>query len=284
MLCLYLYYLYILKHIRIFRIALAAIFFVASVVFLFLGNHANVLARMSEKFQLIPSAISATIGVTVFWIVITFLLGRVYCSTVCPVGTLQDIGMRVRSRFKWKRRAFRYKQSKRWRYDLLVGYLICLLLGVSAVCYTIEPWNAMRNVSAMAHPENIGATWGTLSYGISVGIVVGILFIAVVVVWGFISGRDFCNVICPIGTGLGMVSERSVMHIEIDPDRCSGCLKCEDVCRSGCINVVSRYVDNSRCVRCFDCIAVCPDDAIHFQQNRNRRPATPLLRKTKNAR
>lgn len=77
-----------------------------------------------------------------------------------------------------------------------------------------------------------------------------------------------------------MLSDYAIYHIEINPDKCTSCGLCEDVCRASCIKTVSRYVDNSRCVRCFDCVARCPEEAIKFQPNRNR-PATPLMRRVK---
>ena len=85
-----------------------------------------------------------------------------------------------------------------------------------------------------------------------------------------------CEAQCPVGA-ISMGDGK----FEIDPDKCISCGHCEDICRSQCIKTVSRYVDTSRCVRCFDCVAECPTGAIRFQINRNRRPATPLLRKTR---
>ncbi len=93
-----------------------------------------------------------------------------------------------------------------------------------------------------------------------------------------ISGRDYCNTICPLGSALGAIGHMTVMNIEIDPDRCTYCGKCEDVCSAHCIKVTERMVDNSRCLRCFDCLAVCDDDAIHFQNTKNM-PLTPLFQR-----
>ena len=47
------------------------------------------------KIQLMPALLSLNIGILAFWLVATSLLGRVYCSTVCPLGLFQDICARI---------------------------------------------------------------------------------------------------------------------------------------------------------------------------------------------
>lgn len=266
-----------MRNIRIFRIFLAILFFVAAVVYLFCGPHVNPMAEVSEKVQIIPSIAAVTIGATLVWLLITFLFGRVYCSTVCPIGTLQDMAIPLRRKFH-RKKSFRWKPGVKIRYHVAGVYMICLLAGIAGVPFLIEPWNIMRNIASVARPEAVETTWMTLSIGVSAGVGAGIVSFLCLFIAGFLFGRDFCNIICPIGTGMGLLNQATLYHIEIDPDKCSGCLKCEEVCPSSCVKVVSRYIDNARCVRCFDCLAVCGDDAIHFQKNRNRR-GTPLLRK-----
>lgn len=273
-----------MSSLRTIRILLATLFFVASVAFLCIGPGVHPMARMAETAQVVPSAIAVCIGATAFWLAISFLFGRIYCATVCPIGTLQDLGLRARRatasvRHRQQPR-FRYRQRRRWRTDIMIGYIICLLLGFVGVPWLLEPWNMMRNISSAVNPSAVSQTWATLGYGAAVGVTAGIASLLLMLLWGALAGRRFCTDICPLGTLMGALDSRTLMHIEIDPDKCSGCLKCEEICRAQCIKVTGRHVDNSRCVRCFDCLHICPDDAIHFQPDRNR-PATPLLRKKK---
>lgn len=278
---------------------LAVLFLAASIAFLFTSGVLHNSASFAPKAQIVPSALAVSMGITFFWLGVTLFVGRFYCSAICPVGTLADLSMRLRRllgkrfpalarRFPHLARPFRFKPERPWRYHILVFYLLCLVFGIAAiplarvVPYVLEPWNAMNNVSAVTHPDNLSLTWGTLGLGWGLGFALGLVMLLVVVVWAFFAGRDFCNTVCPIGSALGFVDKYSLLHIEIDPDRCISCMKCEEICRSSCVKVVSRYVDNSRCVRCLDCICVCPVDAIRLQSNRNR-PATPLLRHTRQA-
>ncbi|MCM1376977.1 MAG: 4Fe-4S binding protein [Clostridium sp.] len=272
-----------MNSLRNIRITLATAFLIAAVAYIFFSPLFNPPAKISLVSQIIPTAISSTIGVTIFWLAVSFLFGRVYCSTVCPVGTLQDIAIWLRRKTRPQHSSFRFHTGHRWRYDILLGYLLCLLLGITTVCVLFEPWALLSNTAAAFNPHIRLTGWNTLGIGVAVGSGVSAVILLGIICSAFFFGRGFCTTICPIGTALGVFHERTLYHIEIDPDRCTSCLKCEDRCPSQCIKVVSRYVDNSRCVRCFDCIKECEDDAIHFQPNRNRRPATPLLQKKKKA-
>lgn len=284
-----------MSELRTFRIVLSLFLFAGCLAYLFLGLSDNYMARLSEQIQIIPSAIASTIGVTLVWLAVTFALGRVYCSTACPVGTLQDTATWLRRklyRLNIRRKRivnpvdgkilfapYRFRKPGNFRLIVLLIYLFCLVLGILGVATLIEPWNMMASAARISNPEG-AAEWSWLIFCryAGMGAAVGSTVLVIVWLWALFRGRRFCAEVCPIGTVLSYVSARSLMHIEIDPDKCIGCLRCEEVCKAECIKVVSRYVDNSQCVRCFDCLKVCSDDAIRYQRNRNRR-ATPLLRR-----
>lgn len=268
-----------MKELRIIRIILAVIFFVGAVLYFAIGLRIHPALSFTEKVQIIPSMIANCLGVTIIWLVVTLLIGRVYCSTVCPVGTFQDIFRHGRRFIKPLKKSFSYHPGSKMRYYIFGAYIFCIIAGVAAIPFWIEPWSIIRNISGDLHPSAEKVEWIRLGVGMSTGIIAGAVSALLLIIVGLITGRGFCTDICPIGTALGYVSNYSLYHIEIDPDRCINCMKCEDVCRSQCIKVVNRYVDNSRCVRCFDCGHVCPNDAIRLQINRNRR-ATPLMTRT----
>jgi polyferredoxin len=268
------------RQIRIFRIFLAILFFVATVAYLFIGPQVHPMAVVSKKAQIILSAGTTAIGAILTWLVITFIFGRIYCSTVCPIGTLSDLFIRIRRRIPALDKKFSYRKQTRLPIHILMIYAICLLAGAVAVPYIIEPWNIMRNIASAINPSAIEATWINLGLGIGTGITAGIVSFVMIAAYSLLRGREFCTHICPLGTAMGLLYEHNIYHIEIDRDKCVYCGKCEENCKSSCIKTVSAYVDNSRCIRCFDCLAVCPEEAIRFQPNRNR-PATPLFRKSK---
>lgn len=269
-----------MKQLRIIRMVLAILFLVASVACVTLGAATPPAALLAQRSQIILSALSATAGSTLVWIVITLLFGRVYCSTVCPVGTVSDIFLKIRNRIPRLATPFRYTHPSRISAHILWVYILCIIIGVMGIPYLIEPWNIMRNLGAIVNVSAIAGTWLNIGMSALAGIMGGVTALLLVALLSLWRGREFCTSYCPVGKALGLLSEYSMYHIEIDRDKCSSCGLCEDICRSSCIKTVSRYVDNSRCVRCFDCVAKCPDQAVRFQINRNR-PASPLMTRVK---
>lgn len=119
------------------------------------------------------------------------------------------------------------------------------------------------------------------SLAFSAALPASLLAIATLVVlglWARAKGRRYCNTVCPVGTLLGMVSSNSLMHIDINTDRCVNCRKCEHVCKSSCIDLNDHVADMSRCVVCFNCIDACEHDAIHYTRRRHRLSIPLMMR------
>ena len=43
------------------------------------------------KIQFLPAVLALNVGVVVGLVLLTLLMGRIYCSVICPLGVLQDI-------------------------------------------------------------------------------------------------------------------------------------------------------------------------------------------------
>lgn len=265
-----------MKELRIIRICLAVLFFLGAAAYLAIGLPVHRALKFIELFQIIPSAITFSLGAIIVWFIITLLLGRVYCATVCPVGTLQDIFSKGRRLIRPLNKPYSYRPGSKMRFYVLGAYIFCIIAAVAAVPFWIEPWSIFRNICGDIHPSAEKYEWIRVGVGVTSGIIAGVVSAVLLLVVSLLTGRGFCTDICPVGTALGCLSNYTLYHIEIDPDKCINCMRCEDICPSQCIKVVSRHVDNSRCIRCFDCGYVCPNDAIRMQINRNRR-VTPMM-------
>jgi ferredoxin len=77
-------------------------------------------------------------------------------------------------------------------------------------------------------------------------------------------GRLYCNMICPVGTLLGLVSKISILRIKFDDSKCTRCGRCSLGCKSACIDFLQHKVDVSRCVDCFNCINNCTEKALSY--------------------
>ena len=213
-----------------------------------------------------------SLGALVVWLVITLLLGRVYCSTACPLGTLQDVAAWIAKRVKSGGNGkYRFEWGN-WRLRVIV----VLLIGVSLTArdpfigLLSDPLTVTERVLQWLVQPAVMTLLGMLASAV---VVLGVMGLA----WS--KGRTFCNTVCPVGTALGAVSQISLLQMEIDPDLCMNCGRCEMEYKALCIDAKAHTVDSSRCVLCFNCGAVCPAGAIKYHADR-KRLSTPLLQRT----
>lgn len=238
--------------------------------------------------QFMPAVLSYMLGISIFWLLIVMMFGRLYCSTVCPLGTLQDIfsflNKKIRSSKGFKT-YYRYSEPRNTtRYAILWIVVIAMLLHLSIIPVLIDPFHAYKNiVSVFDFSTHEGHVFGNVILPALYGIGIGILTLIIVGYVSYKYGRLICNTVCPVGSTFSIISKNSVWQFEIDPDKCTACGKCEEVCKASCINLSDLKIDMSRCVVCFNCTAICPDDAIHYTASR-KRLATPLMQKTKEER
>ena len=268
-----------MKQLRAIRILLAILFLLATIDCLVIRRYIHPMAHAVEELQIALSLNSYAMGVLLVWLLLTLVFGRVYCASVCPVGVMSDIFFRLRKKIPRLNKPFRYRAASKFSTPIFLAYLVCVIVGVMVVPLILEPWNITRNMASVANIQAANNGWVTIGLGAGVGVIAGLVsavLIALLSVW---RGREFCTRYCPIGIGLGMVQQHSLFHIELDPDRCTSCGLCEDTCRSQCIDIKNRIIDQKRCVRCFDCVADCPEEAIRYQIHRNLRPGSPLMNK-----
>lgn len=266
------------------RIFISILFFTTAIITIIVEN-TDVLHffKYTKYVQIIPSILPTMLGIILFWLLTTLLFGRIYCSSICPIGTLFDIIIRLRKFIPQLNRKFYFKPiQKKQKYFILFTYILCLALSISIIPAIIEPWNMFENIISTFSFSPQQESLIRLSTGSLLGFIIGFISFVIIVIYAALKGRDYCNEICPIGSLLGIATQKSLMHIEIDPDKCINCMDCETNCKASCIKVISRYVDNSRCVRCFNCISKCPNNAIRYQINKNR-VSTPMMRRVNNS-
>lgn len=222
------------------------------------------------RMQILTALLSGVALCLVFWAVVTLIYGRIYCSTVCPMGTLMDCVSAGSRLVRRRGRSYRYTApSRRTRVVFLLLTFVTLLSGTALVPTLLDPYSAYARMVEELVVRPLGLGEAPVRFAMASLSVAGVTALAVAgVAWRH--GRLLCNSICPVGTVLGYGSRRSYFHIEIDPDRCIGCGECERVCKAQCIKLPEKIVDTSRCVVCFDCTAVCPNQAISYKSGRYR--------------
>lgn len=268
------------KSLRIIRIIIAVFAMLAPALALVAGWN-SVFARM----QIMMAIITGAAFWLFVWIIATVIYGRIYCSTVCPLGTLQDcvaaIGRVFKRRGRFRANYHFHKPLGRVRLTVLVIVIACVLCGWTLIPLLLDPYSAFARIVEQfvtapffKRGPAVPFAWATFS--------VAFTSAAVTAIMSFRRGRLLCNTICPVGAFLGFVASRSFFHIDLNPDKCINCGECERVCKAECVNLIHHTVDTSRCVVCFDCTAVCPNDAITYRKGRHRltmplmQPTTPM--------
>jgi ferredoxin len=54
-------------------------------------------------------------------------------------------------------------------------------------------------------------------------------------------------------------------YLSVDPNLCSGCRKCVNVCNADAITIIGNkaVIDLTKCIQCWKCLDACPYDAIY---------------------
>lgn len=249
---------------------------------------------VGARVQFLPALITMVLaggGLSgIAWVVIlvvTALVGRVYCSSLCPLGTVQDLlirGVRGRSGYGYRRRMVARPSPLLGARVIAVVSIVLLAIGAPILVNVLGPYRvfgmlakdfAVPLVALLSH----GAYFVLRPLGIFVAPLVvpvdGVLFVVAfaaaggLVTLSAVGGRLFCNALCPVGGVLSLPASRSIVRVAIDEDRCIRCGACEHICKAGCIDSDAKSVDSARCVACFNCLSVCPVDAIHYRYARD---------------
>jgi len=245
-----------------------------------------------QKYSSIPGILA--IGF-VFVIIFTLIAGRVYCSTICPLGILQDAMIFIQKITYGKRSKYRYKKPLNFiRYSILGFLTISLLFAGIFAINLLDPFaNFGRIASTIYQPifiiGNNFVSKILMHFGFYSLQPLPIkefnalpFFFALCIFLTLISmviyrGRLYCNTICPVGAFLGLVSKVSFLKIRISKNQCSQCGKCQTVCKANCINVKTRIIDESRCIACFNCINSCENSSIVYVKALSRKDKPVLM-------
>jgi ferredoxin len=275
---------------RNFRIAFSAIILIC--FFAVFSDFKNLIPpryiNILIYLQFVPSALKfydlrslASVGFAAV-LILTLLTGRTYCSFFCPLGIGQDLFSRIGGRIKKKFRRYGLKKPHTViRYSLLAATLIVTMIWGIYLLTLLDPYSIFgRFMTFFAKPAVIvinNLIAGILHkfdvYTISHVTIKGyqlltytipVLFFILVGGLSLTKGRLYCNMVCPVGTLLGLVSKISIFRIKFDESKCTRCGRCAVGCKSSCIDFLQYHVDVTRCVDCFNCIKICPDKALSY--------------------
>ncbi|MBI4811553.1 MAG: 4Fe-4S dicluster domain-containing protein [Ignavibacteriales bacterium] len=286
-----------LEKLKKIRVIVSLLFFIP-ISILFIDPRNGIPSWVSNFFvslQVIPSLTKILVysGTTAIGLivvtVITIAFGRVYCSTLCPLGTFQDIIIHIKKKVDRKKRFEYIKSPFFFHYSLLAAITIFTVGGSLTLLNLFEPFSnygriltntiepittLINNIIAgiLGHYQNYFLYNVPLRY-ISMNILIGaFLFLGLLVYMSYYHGRLFCNSLCPAGALLGLISRFALFKIVINKIACNDCGACEKVCKANCIESETKRIDFAACVGCFNCIKSCPTDGIIYSAGRIKIP------------
>jgi ferredoxin len=223
----------------------------------------------------------ATAGFAVI-LLLTLLTGRTYCSFLCPLGVGQDLFSRIGGRFRKKFRRYGFKKPFTiTRFSLLAATVIVVFVWGIYLVTLLDPYSIFGRfmlyfgkpaiilinnfIAAILHKFDLYYLNHISINGYKLAAyTIPVIFLILIGSLSLAKGRLFCNMICPVGTLLGLISKISIFRIRFDESKCTRCGRCSLGCKSSCIDFLHNDIDLSRCVVCFNCIGNCTDKAISY--------------------
>ena len=245
-----------LKHLR----ALVAVLVLVGLTSAFVVPAAGLAAALGglTRIQLVP-AILAGEAVAVIGVGLSVVLfGRLYCSVICPLGIAQDL-VRGLARLAGIRRTARLGTESRglrlFRRVVLALFVVGVPLGLTGL---FEPYGIYGRFCVSAFARQVGLPLAVVIWGVAV--------CALILVASAVWPRAWCNVVCPVGTFLGLFAGRARFRVRIDRTKCVNCNLCVKACDKGCISSdKEKKVNHSRCVSCLACAGTCGKGALTWR-------------------
>jgi len=223
----------------------------------------------------------------------TVMLGRFFCSHLCPLGTLIDLSdQRLRHPHAGMKPAGRLRYLK---FYVLIGLAAGALAGWNGV-FWVDPIALLTRVYALvlypltvmgvnlgldaARPAAKAMGWVALSHAhfrqplFYANIMAAIIAVAVLLA-GRLGRRFWCRTICPLGALLGIFSRWALFRRTVG-DGCIECGQCQRHCPMEAIGEDPRTFRWQECTLCRICGEVCPVEVISFEFVRHQTQSKQL--------
>ena len=184
--------------------------------------------------------ISILIGV----VLLTLLCKRVFCSHVCPMGTvLEWTGALSR---KWIVRSWRLPRALDRALTWLKYPILVLIIALTAKYEEL----IFRDFDPYFVLFTAGKGHGIGTYGVWV---TGAVLLAAVVV-----PLSFCRYLCPMAAVMAPLNRLGLAKVHRHSDSCSSCGACDGSCKWGIPVSEKTRVSSAECSNCLDCVRACP--------------------------
>ena len=193
-----------------------------------------------------PLIVSAILPVA-----LTLLLGKVFCSWICPGYLLFELCGKLRRLLKLAEiqpGEVRFAHANKYAF---------LVVGIAAATVVSAPFFALVYPPAVVSRAIHAWIFGTELMGLLT--ILGVIVAFEVLV----SPRWWCQTVCPGGALYGVLGVLRPVQVRLERSACTGCKECIPVCEAG-INPITRST-SIECDNCGVCIRHCEPAALKFR-------------------
>lgn len=183
-------------------------------------------------------------------VLVAALLGRVFCSWICPISFLAEGVASLQRRLRRKKQLHdRLVLSKRVLWFALIGeLLLSLTLGAPLFVAFSPPGLVGRELMLAVYFQRLA--WE------------GLLVVAVLVL-ELLTRRFYCRYFCPLGALLALIGSRRRLQVVHQGQGCTGCARCAQACPLGLLPHQGEST-TAYCWNCGACIERCPERVLQF--------------------
>jgi ferredoxin-type protein NapH len=182
---------------------------------------------------------------------IALVMGRVFCSWICPVSLLLELfdGLRraITRRSRLRNRLLVAKKVL-W-FTLLAELVVSMVLGAPIFVFLSPPGLIGRELMMAVFFRSLA--------------IEGLLLVLIVAL-EFLTRRFFCRSFCPLGGLLAFLGIKRKLRVHVQSESCTACGRCAGVCPMGLQPSLDEGL-SAYCWNCGDCVDCCRHDALTFR-------------------
>ncbi len=231
-------------------------------------------------------------------ILLTIVLGRIFCGWICPLGTVHAVAGRCFDYWRPRRRKEHWSRWQLSKYVALVAVVVLAIFSVqwlvlldpiaqlyrvtsttllptfqwavedaSTAVYQQDPKISDWEVTSLTEPpyrflrDNLFVTPQQAFIG--GGLIFA--FFAFTVAMNYFHRRWWCRYVCPLGGLLGLFAWRPWLRRKVDAEQCNQCDLCGMTCHGAASSEPGAGWKPQECFGCLNCTDACPREGLNFE-------------------